>query len=149
FFQAEDGIRDFPVTGVQTCALPISIVQNTRPCRASALATNCTRDTAALKENTSAMPNSTSPDVLIEPQRATASSSSAETSANTKALAAIVQDWGTPGSDRPSTMAIDAPNAAAEEIPSVKGLASGLFRMVCISPPARPRASPTATAIRA
>src|SRR5690606_8639775 len=23
FFQAEDGIRDFPVTGVQTCALPI------------------------------------------------------------------------------------------------------------------------------
>src|SRR5690606_39704333 len=25
FFQAEDGIRDFHVTGVQTCALPISI----------------------------------------------------------------------------------------------------------------------------
>ena len=25
FFQAEDGIRDSPVTGVQTCALPISI----------------------------------------------------------------------------------------------------------------------------
>src|SRR5690606_39679329 len=28
FFQAEDGIRDFHVTGVQTCALPIS----TQPC---------------------------------------------------------------------------------------------------------------------
>src|SRR5690606_35166147 len=26
FFQAEDGIRDFHVTGVQTCALPISDV---------------------------------------------------------------------------------------------------------------------------
>src|SRR5690606_6755798 len=26
FFQAEDGIRDFHVTGVQTCALPILIV---------------------------------------------------------------------------------------------------------------------------
>src|SRR5690606_2131262 len=26
FFQAEDGIRDFHVTGVQTCALPISQV---------------------------------------------------------------------------------------------------------------------------
>src|SRR2546429_6969339 len=26
FFQAEDGIRDVAVTGVQTCALPISIV---------------------------------------------------------------------------------------------------------------------------
>src|SRR5690606_39983668 len=25
FFQAEDGIRDFHVTGVQTCALPICI----------------------------------------------------------------------------------------------------------------------------
>src|SRR6266852_9513875 len=28
FFQAEDGIRDATVTGVQTCALPISIVWN-------------------------------------------------------------------------------------------------------------------------
>src|SRR2546430_7602618 len=27
FFQAEDGIRDLTVTGVQTCALPISIVK--------------------------------------------------------------------------------------------------------------------------
>ena len=26
FFQAEDGIRDTSVTGVQTCALPISII---------------------------------------------------------------------------------------------------------------------------
>src|SRR5690606_39524137 len=26
FFQAEDGIRDFHVTGVQTCALPISAI---------------------------------------------------------------------------------------------------------------------------
>src|SRR5690606_40002841 len=26
FFQAEDGIRDFHVTGVQTCALPITFV---------------------------------------------------------------------------------------------------------------------------
>src|SRR5690606_39679596 len=28
FFQAEDGIRDFHVTGVQTCALPISARSN-------------------------------------------------------------------------------------------------------------------------
>src|SRR5690606_40571015 len=28
FFQAEDGIRDFHVTGVQTCALPICIDLN-------------------------------------------------------------------------------------------------------------------------
>src|SRR2546430_10256516 len=30
FFQAEDGIRDLTVTGVQTCALPISQVQQLR-----------------------------------------------------------------------------------------------------------------------
>ena len=31
FSQAEDGIRDSPVTGVQTCALPIFISTNTIP----------------------------------------------------------------------------------------------------------------------
>src|SRR5438094_8510410 len=30
FFQAEDGIRDRTVTGVQTCALPISFAETTR-----------------------------------------------------------------------------------------------------------------------
>src|SRR5256885_9773815 len=29
FFQAEDGIRDYKVTGVQTCALPISETSST------------------------------------------------------------------------------------------------------------------------
>src|SRR3712207_8817512 len=33
FFQAEDGIRDIGVTGVQTCALPISRTTVLRPCR--------------------------------------------------------------------------------------------------------------------
>src|SRR5256885_9858579 len=28
FFQAEDGIRDYKVTGVQTCALPIFIMKD-------------------------------------------------------------------------------------------------------------------------
>src|SRR5690606_17372886 len=32
FFQAEDGIRDFHVTGVQTCALPISPGQAGNAC---------------------------------------------------------------------------------------------------------------------
>src|SRR2546430_10331864 len=31
FFQAEDGIRDLTVTGVQTCALPISCFRHKRP----------------------------------------------------------------------------------------------------------------------
>src|SRR2546430_11455708 len=32
FFQAEDGIRDLTVTGVQTCALPISASRNALAC---------------------------------------------------------------------------------------------------------------------
>src|SRR5205807_6516371 len=39
FFQAEDGIRDYKVTGVQTCALPISYLPLLRlinnPCRST------------------------------------------------------------------------------------------------------------------
>src|SRR5256884_6380925 len=34
FFQAEDGIRDVAVTGVQTCALPISFAVDRWLCRA-------------------------------------------------------------------------------------------------------------------
>src|SRR5256885_7803735 len=33
FFQAEDGIRDYKVTGVQTCALPISARRGRLRCR--------------------------------------------------------------------------------------------------------------------
>src|SRR5438093_5589700 len=39
FFQAEDGIRDWSVTGVQTCALPIyarSAIRPVRPARGAA-----------------------------------------------------------------------------------------------------------------
>src|SRR2546429_2778951 len=39
FFQAEDGIRDVAVTGVQTCALPIS-VQIAKLCGARVLVTS-------------------------------------------------------------------------------------------------------------
>src|SRR5256885_8855289 len=38
FFQAEDGIRDYKVTGVQTCALPISPAPATRSAPAIRLA---------------------------------------------------------------------------------------------------------------
>src|SRR5256885_3339235 len=54
FFQAEDGIRDYKVTGVQTCALPISPHRScdaaggparpSRGCRAGR--TECHLDTA-------------------------------------------------------------------------------------------------------
>src|SRR2546425_7569120 len=38
FFQAEDGIRDKLVTGVQTCALPISRVRTSQPASATSAA---------------------------------------------------------------------------------------------------------------
>ena len=127
----------------------LPMVQNTRSCNASAVATNCSKDTSALKLNTSAMPNSTTPVALMPPQRATRSSSKAEAIANTKALAGTAQDAGTPGRLQSSTIASAAPKAAADDSPKVKGLASGLASTVCISAPARPSARPTATAIKA
>src|ERR1022692_4265784 len=36
FFQAEDGIRDYKVTGVQTCALPIYLLWGERQIRSVA-----------------------------------------------------------------------------------------------------------------
>src|SRR5256885_8450476 len=41
FFQAEDGIRDYKVTGVQTCALPISCRRRMRGGRAASCARHC------------------------------------------------------------------------------------------------------------
>src|SRR5256884_1323528 len=38
FFQAEDGIRDVAVTGVQTCALPISIRTAVEAAKGSSIA---------------------------------------------------------------------------------------------------------------
>src|SRR5690606_39654465 len=52
FFQAEDGIRDFHVTGVQTCALPISL----SPCSNSNLpkANSCQPSAYAVVASTAA-----------------------------------------------------------------------------------------------
>lgn len=49
----------------------------------------------------------------------------------------------------PSTMASAAPKLAAAEMPYVNGSASGLFRMVCICPPASESIAPTITAVTA
>src|SRR5256885_8094264 len=46
FFQAEDGIRDYKVTGVQTCALPISATPAARI--TPLLAEACTRSRGLL-----------------------------------------------------------------------------------------------------
>src|SRR5690606_20366751 len=49
FFQAEDGIRDFHVTGVQTCALPISET-TTRHERGSVMEIRAAEISAILKQ---------------------------------------------------------------------------------------------------
>src|SRR6266511_2245684 len=46
FFQAEDGIRDFHVTGVQTCALPILCSSAGAYCGALLLSASCTASVA-------------------------------------------------------------------------------------------------------
>src|SRR5690606_40871480 len=57
-FQAEDGIRDFHVTGVQTCALPIllrtsrsSMVARLSRSSEGAITTRCPTDSKALKRS--------------------------------------------------------------------------------------------------
>src|SRR3712207_8616409 len=51
FFQAEDGIRDIGVTGVQTCALPISAASFVRPSRRSSNALSAGRSFAAKNQS--------------------------------------------------------------------------------------------------
>src|SRR2546426_5225423 len=55
FFQAEDGIRDYKVTGVQTCALPIL----RRACRARRLGVPGAPDLDALLARTRSLPPET------------------------------------------------------------------------------------------
>src|SRR2546426_9212065 len=50
FFQAEDGIRDYKVTGVQTCALPIS--STPRPCSSAWSAVMMAPDVGAASTTT-------------------------------------------------------------------------------------------------
>ena len=125
------------------------MVQNTSCCSASCEATNWTRAVRALKAKTRAMPNRT---MLCTPPRrarARACSNRTEPKAKTKAFSATTPSAGTKGRPSPSTMASDAPNEAADDTPSVKGLARGLFSTVCISAPDRARAAPTRIAVRA
>src|SRR5207244_9219679 len=56
FFQAEDGIRDDLVTGVQTCALPIS-ANSDRPLKEIALASDpaCAERSAPMRRRSSSI----------------------------------------------------------------------------------------------
>src|SRR5256886_12813649 len=62
FFQAEDGIRDLTVTGVQTCALPIlsfSACTITLPVTASTAGPRSTTSTRAVARNRYHTPQAT------------------------------------------------------------------------------------------
>src|SRR5206468_5474396 len=75
FFQAEDGIRDLIVTGVQTCALPISLDKKRalEPCRPAGegfwCEANSIRTTANSQAPTNAEGRGHSPDLPICPDR--------------------------------------------------------------------------------
>src|SRR5690606_14629286 len=125
------------------------MLQNTNCCSASWDEMNCTKATSALKANTSAMPNNTTVSTPAPRMRAMACSSSTEPKAHRKALSGTTQSAGTPGMLDPSTMPTAAPKYAADDTPSVKGLASGLLRMVCISAPASDSEAPTSRAASA
>src|SRR5690606_40428974 len=78
FFQAEDGIRDFHVTGVQTCALPISASRTVTSLMAMVPLSECRMPTLISSEDSAAVPVPDSPD---DPQAARARTRTAETSA--------------------------------------------------------------------
>ena len=134
-------------THVARARLPI--VQKTRPWSVSSVAINCIIETNALKVNTMAIPNSTTPDVGTRVQRVIPSNNKADNKANRNAFADIHHWSGIPGIPIPKTIANAAPNEAAFDKPRVNGLANGLFRIVCISAPANPSDIPTTTAIKA
>src|SRR5260221_12285641 len=52
FFQAEDGIRDHCVTGVQTCALPICPVFSSSWRNSTTLAMFCAKTNSSPRDNT-------------------------------------------------------------------------------------------------
>ncbi|KAG1428082.1 hypothetical protein G6F57_023219 [Rhizopus arrhizus] len=106
-------------TVVQYARARLPIVQNTMPCRASSLATNCSSITSAWKEYTSAIPNSTTPSVDPPRQRAPRSRISPDTRVQAKAELATTMPGGKAGRGQASVMASDAPKAAAAETPSV------------------------------
>src|SRR5690606_1261410 len=67
FFQAEDGIRDFHVTGVQTCALPISPT-STPSVATSALASAASKAPSAMNADTYARVGTASVTKRLSPQ---------------------------------------------------------------------------------
>src|SRR2546426_4928240 len=69
FFQAEDGIRDYKVTGVQTCALPIFSVQ--RPFRFRTPTTR-SRPSAAPESGAASVSQGSDVSVVVTAPQATA-----------------------------------------------------------------------------
>src|SRR5256885_9975748 len=67
FFQAEDGIRDYKVTGVQTCALPILIASSFSPAAASTLPIS--PKSSAPPALTNSIPASAPPSPTVNPPK--------------------------------------------------------------------------------
>src|SRR5437773_10852402 len=121
FFQAEDGIRDRDVTGVQTCALPISIAgrqaiaQTTRPPAAHASSRRCRRSPNA-KPALGARPRAAKMAVLLPswiPILAGTMNSTPSTAADSVSMEMIVDADTRSPSERQMRYASTAPHAYA------------------------------------
>ena len=128
------------------CSEPM--VQKTICCSASVFAPYCRSERSAWKRKDSAMPSRIIDCAFAPFHTDAAATISAAISAVSAAMVARL-NCGLGMRAQPITIDTAAPNAAAAEIPRVNGSASGLSRMVCICPPARPSAAPTRTAITA
>ena len=122
--------------------------QKTICCSASAEDWYWMSASMAWKKNTKPMPNSTMVSAFAPRITAAITIMAVATAAASHAISARL-NCGCAISCHLSTMEVAPPNAAAAEMPRVKGSASGLLRMVCISAPAKDRAMPMSTAITA
>src|SRR2546426_4367432 len=96
FFQAEDGIRDYKVTGVQTCALPISLADSPgpNPSGRPAMTTTITGLPVASRALISAFWSGTSCGAGLSPRpSAYAFSPTTATTASADAAAATADAW--------------------------------------------------------
>ena len=120
-------------------------IQNEIDADASLPASTCTAFTSAWNRNSRATPVSTIVVLLEDRLIATPYIIMHAAMAHTKAHT-IVAYPPRNSEPQPNPITRDAPKAADIDIPRVYGSARGLFRMVCISAPAMPRATPVRSA---
>src|SRR5690606_39830621 len=117
FFQAEEGIRDFHVTGVQTCALPIFGAPMGVEPRKTTLSSARTRPrmAGAARSWTTALAPETSP-MLVKPSASAATRARGSVGATASAALATA----TPATDRTSAAGVTSLRRATVRAPATE-----------------------------